>query len=165
MTEEFKIIVGFENYLVSNYGNVKNKKTNKILKHSIDRHGYKKVNLYENNNIFTKRIHRLIAEAFVENPLNKPCVDHIDNNTQNNNINNLRWATHQENSRNKSMQINNTTGIKGITREKNKWRARVKIDGISIHLGYFDNIEDAKQARINKVQQVFGEFAHSSELN
>ena len=63
------------------------------------------------------------------------------------------------------MQINNTTGIKGITREKNKWRARVKIDGISIHLGYFDNIEDAKQARINKVQQVFGEFAHSSELN
>jgi len=49
-----------------------------------------------------KSLHRLLMETFCENPENKPCVDHIDRNRQNNNLENLRWVTYQENNCNKN---------------------------------------------------------------
>ena len=161
-------IKDFPNYCVSNLGNIKYIKTNTILKQRFDKYGYKRVNLYDKNRkIFTKRTHRLVIEAFKENVENKLCVDHIDNNRENNNICNLRYATHQENTRNSKIRKNSTSGIKGITYHKasNKWQARITIDGLEIHLGLFGNIEDAKQARVNKVKQVFGEFANKCETN
>ena len=107
-------------------------------------------------------MHRLVANAFLEKVNNKPCIDHIDNNKENNNIENLRFATHQENGRNRAIGKNNTSGAKGIAfcKRESKWRAYITIDGLKVHLGYFDNIEDAKLARVNKVKQVFGEFAN-----
>ena len=161
-------IKDFPNYCVSNLGNIKYIKTNTILKQRFDKNGYKRVNLYDKNRkILTKRTHRLVIEAFKENVDNKLCVDHIDNNRENNNICNLRYATHQENTRNSKIRKNSTSGIKGITYHKasNKWQARITIDGLEIHLGLFGNIEDAKQARVNKVKQVFGEFANKCETN
>eukprot|EP01038_Epipyxis_sp_PR26KG_P015173 gene15173-20439_t len=58
------------------------------------------------------------------------------------------------------MSKNNTSGIKGVCFDSNanKWKAYIRLDGILIHLGLFDNIEDAKQARVNKANEVFGEF-------
>jgi hypothetical protein len=75
-------------------------------------------------------IHRLIAIAFIPNPENKDCDDHIDNNRTNNKMNNIRWASQQENQRNRTTQINNTSGTKGIVFDKtnNKWRAQITID-------------------------------------
>ena len=166
--EIYAQIKDFPDYCVSNLGNIKYIKTNTILKQRFDKYGYKRVNLYDKNRkIFTKRTHRLVIEAFKENVENKLCVDHIDNNRENNNICNLRYATHQENTRNSKIRKNSTSGIKGITYHKasNKWQARITIDGLEIHLGLFGNIEDAKQARVNKVKQVFGEFANKCETN
>ena len=88
--EEFKLIKGFENYSVSNLGNVKNNKTNRILKQDNNK-GYKLVKFNGKN----KRVHRLIAEAFIPNPDNKPCIDHINNIRNDNRIENLRWATNK----------------------------------------------------------------------
>ena len=86
MEEEYKSIVDFENYEVSNFGNVRNIKTGRILKPSIDSHGYYKVSLCKDKKQTTKKIHQLVANAFIENPENKSCVDHIDGNNLNNNV-------------------------------------------------------------------------------
>lgn len=62
-----------------------------------NRDGYKVVALYKNNKSTAKTVHRLVALAFIPNPENKPCVNHIDGNKQNNNIENLEWVTYSEN--------------------------------------------------------------------
>ena len=158
-------IKGNNNYCVSTFGNVENMTTGKILQPQIDRDGYYIVSLCKNGKAKTFKIHRLVAEAFLENPDDKLCVDHIDGCKQNNNLNNLRWATTVENSRNAKLSKRNTSGVKGVSfyQPLNKWNAQIYIDGIRIHLGYYDNIDDAKQARINKANQAFGEFKNICE--
>ncbi len=101
----WRIIKDYENYMVSDNGLVKNCKTNRILKPETTYQGYFRVKL-SNNNVGKKfRIHRLVATAFIENPENKPQVDHIDRNKINNHVHNLRWATNQENQKNKNKNI------------------------------------------------------------
>ena len=60
--EEFKIIKDFENYSVSNFGNIRNNKTGRVLKPGIDSHGYYHVILYKDRISFTKKIHKLVAD-------------------------------------------------------------------------------------------------------
>jgi len=163
--EEYKQIIDFDNYEVSNLGNVRNIKTGRILKVSDDNNGYLKFNLWKNNKMKTKKIHKLVADAFIENPENKTCVDHIDNDTKNNNMNDLRWATMSENSQNSKISNRNTSGAKGVCwhKNRNKLRAQITIDGIKIHLGYFENIEDAKEARIKRANEIFGAYTNECE--
>ncbi len=163
MEEIFRIITDFENYEVSNMGNVRVIKTKKILNLGYGTGGYCKVELYFAGKRVTKRIHRLVAETFLENPDDKSCVDHIDNNRLNNNLTNLRYATKNENQQNRKLNINNTSGQKGVIRIKNKWHAYIGIDGILVHLGSFTNKEDAIQARIIKANAAFGVFVNSCE--
>ncbi len=163
--EEYKQIIDFDNYEVSNLGNVRNIKTGRILKGSVNNHGYLIVGLFKNNKRKNKKIHRLIAEAFIENPENKPFVDHNDGNKTNNNINNIRFATVSENGQNAKIPKNNTSGAKGVSwnNNKNKWEAYIIIDGIKIHLGCFENIEDAKEARVKRANEVFGVYTNECE--
>jgi len=167
MLEEFKTIKDFDNYLISNFGNVKSVKTNRILKPAIASHGYYNVSIRKDKKTYTKLIHKLVAETFIENPDDKQCVDHIDNNKLNNNIDNLRYATPQENIRNCKLYSTNTSGIKGVHYKKanKKWCAQIYIDGISVHLGLFSNIEDAKNAREIKANEVFGVYINVCEKN
>jgi hypothetical protein len=171
MIEEFKEIKEFPNYEVSNLGTIRNKLKGNTIKGRVTKLGYRDLRFSvrdESGKVISQKaifIHRLVAEAFIENPDNKPFVDHIDNDKLNNNFNNLRWCTCQENNRNKSIQKNNTNKIKGVyfNKNANKYRAYIMIDGININLGYFKNIEDAKQARVQKVNEAFGNFIHKSE--
>ena len=165
MQEVYKSIVGFSNYEVSNLGNIKTIKTGRILKGSVNGSGYYIVGLCIAGKRSTQMIHRLVADAFLDNPDNKTCVDHIDNNKQNNHILNLRYATHSENAQNRKISTNNKSGTKGVGYNKsaNKWKAHISIDGIYIFLGYFDNIEDAIQARIIKANQIFGVYTNACE--
>ena len=107
----------------------------------------------------------MIATAFIENPENKPYIDHIDNNGFNNSISNLRWATSQENSHNAKLSQRNSSGVKGVSFDKkeNKWRAQIQIDGIKIHIGYYLTLEKAKEARIARANIAFGAFINACE--
>ena len=69
----------------------------KILTPIDNGRGYMKVELKHNGKKRKAYVHRLVAEAFIENPNNKPFVNHIDNNPSNNFVDNLEWCTHQEN--------------------------------------------------------------------
>lgn len=85
-------------YEVSNLGDVRNIKTQKILKPQIKPNGYSDVDL--NMKDIRKcgmYIHRLVALAFIPNPYNKPNVNHKDLNKQNNTVDNLEWVTQKEN--------------------------------------------------------------------
>lgn len=100
--EIWKEIEGFSKYQVSNYGRIKSldfngTKKKKILTPVVTRKGYLHVNLYSNRKMKSIPIHRIVAKAFIENPEDKPQVNHIDGNKKNNNVNNLEWCTNQEN--------------------------------------------------------------------
>ena len=94
MEEIWRDITGYEGlYQVSNLGKVRLLKNNKELKQSVWGNGYTRVVLLEKCFL----LHRIIAVAFISNPENKKCVNHIDGNKKNNYINNLEWCTHSEN--------------------------------------------------------------------
>lgn len=99
MREIWEKIAGY-NYSVSTIGRVRNDRTGKILSPWISSYGYPIVTLWSNKKILKCPIHRLVATSFIPNPDNKPCVDHINTIPGDNRVENLRWVTYQENSRN-----------------------------------------------------------------
>jgi len=78
-------------------------------------------------------------------------IDHINHNRSDNRICNLRNVTSKENSKNRSKQSNNKSGMVGVTWYKNynKWRSYIKVDGKQISLGYFTQFYEAVNARKN----------------
>lgn len=107
MKEIWKPLKGYEaRYMVSNYGNLKSLdfidskkrlRKGKLIKLQKDQYGYLRARLSYNSTKFTVRLHRLVAEHFIENTKNKPQVNHKDGNKENNKVSNLEWCTNQEN--------------------------------------------------------------------
>lgn len=96
-------VEGYEGkYMVSNIGKVKSLDYHrtgkeKIMKPRKDKKGYLYVGLYKNKKEKWVSVHRLVAAAFIPNPENKPCIDHINTIKDDNRVENLRWATPKEN--------------------------------------------------------------------
>lgn len=104
MVEEWRDVKGHEGlYQISSTGKVKSlyRDMGKILTGEIIQKGkgYLRVELTQNKKVKRFLVHRLVAQAFILNPENKPEVNHIDGNTLNNNVSNLEWCTHRENIR------------------------------------------------------------------
>jgi len=110
--EIWKDISGYEGiYQVSNLGNIKSLKRkgvpqNRVLEPYLYNGGYYRIGLNKNGKTIKYSIHKLVAEAFIPNPDNLLCVDHINTIRTDNNVNNLRWCTHQENMNNEITKIN-----------------------------------------------------------
>ena len=115
--EIWKDIEGFSGYQISNLGRVKSYYNNKriLLKQNKIGRGYYVVNLYKNNISKTSHVHRLVAEAFIENKYNKLTVNHINGLKTDNNVNNLEWATYSENTKHAWK-----TGLMENTRKSNQ---------------------------------------------
>lgn len=127
MREEWRAIKDFPDYEVSNMGRVRSKDRYRPYRHGLrlvkgiimktyanpHRCGYHQIVLSDHAKHYKFEVHRLVAEAFIPNPENKPQVNHIDCNPQNNRVDNLEWVTAKEN-----MQWMITCGRQRITTEK-----------------------------------------------
>jgi len=126
MKEVWKSVVGYAGlYHISNQGRIfrlKNYSTIKYLKFNTDKDGYFKVSLCKNNKPKSFYVHRLVAEAFIENPENLPLVNHKDENKTNNKADNLEWCTAQYNT-----TYNGSTIKRGLTQ-------RIPIIQLSLNL-------------------------------
>ena len=93
--EIYKPIDGLDKYFVSNMGNIKSEKTNRLLKIQKSS-GYSTVGLNNINKRYCFLVHRLVAKAFIPNPENKLTVNHINHDTYDNRVENLEWSTSKE---------------------------------------------------------------------
>lgn len=161
MNEEWKKVEGFQNYEVSSFGNIKSidrfvvysdgrkaKYKEKILNPQISNSGYLIVMLRKENKTFPKYVHKLVAIAFLEHKPNGylEVVDHIDNNSLNNNYNNLQITTHRNNTiKDTSRGVSNYVGVHWCS-QTSKWRASIYVKGKRKQLGRFINEIDAHLA-------------------
>lgn len=174
MTEVWKDIPGYEGrYAISNFGRVKTydrkvkspvrnshemkERTVKgqILKPEIANNGYLYVCLWKEGKKSKATVHRLVAQAFIPNPDNKPCVNHKDYNRQNPCATNLEWVTHKENmiySRERlsaaHIGISSTPNKYGemYVYKTNTGRFKLRIEWLNVNKT-FETIADAVNAR------------------
>jgi hypothetical protein len=143
--ENWKDINGYEGYYqISNFGKIKSLprvlknriKKETILKPSINNHGYVACGLTINKKYKRFLIHRLVAEAFIENTQDKPFINHINGIKDDNRIENLEWVTHSEN-----VKHAYDIGIKKSKNGKNHYAAKIVLNlenGI-----FYDTLKEA----------------------
>ena len=103
------------------------------------------------------RAHRLAWYMhYGEDPGPNRLVDHINGNSKDNSIDNLRLATDAENSRNRKIGVNNTTGVKGVYKRGNKYEARILDEKIDM----FDTFKEATKARKKAAAETYGDFCN-----
>jgi oligoribonuclease NrnB/cAMP/cGMP phosphodiesterase (DHH superfamily) len=145
--QQWRQVVGYEGYYeISNQGNVRSidrkvieKNTNKIkelqgkdLSVANSKRGYRVVNLFKDNKGTIKNVHQLVAEAFIPNLDNKPCINHKDSNRLNNHVDNLEWCTYEENNLH-SIEF----GDRG--------QAVLQLDENDIFINRFESIREAEE--------------------
>ena len=120
--EEWKMIKGYEGiYDISSMGRVRSFETGYIYKTFVNQRGYPVITLRKGKERTTKRIHRLVALAFIYNTEGKPQVNHLDGNKLNNNVENLEWCTAQENNQHAvKMGLNKKQKVGANSRKLNK---------------------------------------------
>lgn len=148
-TEIWKAINGFDGYEISNYGRIRNTK-GEIMQTSGNGLGYAIFRRTINGTYKKEYVHRLVAFAFIPNPENKPCINHLDCNTKNNRADNLEWCTKAENTaymiklgRNKRTEIwiqRLNTGLEPM---------RKRVVGVAVKTGEtieFDGVNKTREA-------------------
>jgi hypothetical protein len=145
MEEVWKSIPGYENYSVSNMGKVKGPR--KTLIPFISNCGYEIIAFSVKSGNVKKSVHRLVAEAFVENPDNKGVVDHINRIKTDNRAENLRWVTTSENNLNTLCKTREMFGLRWHKRGSGYYEIRFGPKGNEKSYGTAITLEEAKQKR------------------
>jgi hypothetical protein len=171
--EIWKDIPGYEGkYQISNLGRVKSLKRKNITQEFIrklikDKLGYYRVSLSKKNKIKTFLVHRLVAQAFLNNYSRNMDVNHKDHITNNNNISNLEMCSRKDNIRfSKKSKLKKSSQYKGVSFVKNtsKWESYITKDGIKIFLGNYVNEIDAAIAYNKAAIKIFKNFALLNEV-
>ena len=138
MKEKWAKIKGFESYEISSFGNLKSLHFGSgiLRKTKPSKQGYFRYVLCKNGKQFSFLAHRLVAEAFIKNPENKPCVNHKDEDKSNNNVENLEWVTHEENC---------NFGSRGNRIAKGLFKKVCKIDESGKVIQNYKSIEEASK--------------------
>jgi len=120
-------------------------------------HGYTQITI----NYKYHRAHRL-AWFYMLGRWPKGDIDHTDQDKSNNSWDNLRESTNSANGANRPKQRNNTSGFKGVfwSKSSKKWRAQIRYNGKSIHIGTFACPVEAARAYNGKAIELFGTYAH-----
>jgi len=119
-----KIIEEFPNYKIYENGDVVNIKTGRIIKPYMMKSYYRITLVKERGKRESSAVHRLLANAFIPNPENKPIIDHINRIKTDNRLSNLRWATFKENANNYER---NKKGYKyGMIYQDDVWVVKIK---------------------------------------
>ena len=159
---ERKPIVGYEGlYEIYADGRIYGVKSRKFLKFVVNKDtGYSQVYLCKNALYETYRVHSLVAQHFIPNDDNKPCVDYKDMCKTNNHMNNLRWATVSENHMNIKAQSNNRSGVKNVSlcSRSKKWRVIFQVNGKQVCFGYYVDLEQALSVASKVRKKLHGEF-------
>lgn len=108
---------------------------------------------------YTIRLHRIIL-----NPEKRMQVDHINHILYDNRKQNLRIVTNSQNSMNRRLQSNNTSGIVGVSYYDNSWNAEIIKNGKKFYLGSFTNKEDAIKVRKEAEEKYFGEYSYDNSM-
>ena len=135
--EEWKEIEGYEDYMISSFGNVWSKRFPRCLKLNINT-GYYIVCIYKNNIQKIFKVHRLVALNFIPNSEEKPMVDHINRDKLDNRINNLRWVTPTENNLNQYIK-----GSVYFLKQNKKYRVQIQRK----NYGCYKTREEAEEMR------------------
>lgn len=127
-----------------------------------------KHNWHTNGNTYIKNENGEMLHVFLCKDLLRDDLmpDHINRDIFDNRIENLRVCTKKNNSRNCNISKNNTSGVTGVAwkKDKNKWKAYINNDGKQIHLGYYEDFDDAVKARLIVEKSLFKEFAPQKHL-
>lgn len=164
-TEQWKDIIGYEGYYhISDLGRVKRIKRTKwsegkILKQSFDKDGYLDLQLCAMNKRTWPRTHRLVALAFIPNPLNLPEVNHRFGIKTDNRVSQLEWITQRDNQRHKASMANSASKHIGVywNKTNKNWRSVLVLNKKHIEVGSFKTeIEAANAYNIKYNELVLG---------
>ena len=148
-------IPDYIDYKVSSTGVVYSFKrgSKKVMKLTKDRYGYLRVGLMKDGKEKKFRVHQLVASAFLNHKIDghKVCVDHINNVKSDNRVENLQLLSNRDNI-NKSIKSKH----RGVSYYKslNKFRARTKVGGKYIHIGYYSSQQEATNAYSNFIENL-----------
>jgi hypothetical protein len=147
--EEFRELQEYPGYKIGNRGTILGHE-NYPLRPSLNNRDYYVFNVSIEGVVETILVHRVIGLAWIPNPENKPVIDHINRDTKDNRLENLRWATSRQNNENRGIQKNNKSGVIGLcfVNSSKLWLVQLTRDGVKCRKKFKERADAEEYLRL-----------------